>query len=305
MTFELEEATAGDGVTGLNVQIDFTAATDMPSDIATAIADAINSSLDLPLHEAFAVGDTVFVDVVGSAPAITVTTADVGATTLTNGVRGQKKNVIRVYFNEDDLAAEAAVTADPGTDPSVVDPMVYQLHLTRETARNTDDVVYNPISVAYDPATNIAELTFEDDLDQLIDPLTGMPVGVATFRLRVGNNEAIPSRPNTLNPADAASDFANALDLSDGFGEFDTGGVLVIQDGAHFEDGQQFVVTDEAGMSTVFEFEDTTVGGGITGDEQISFNSTTPTSAAAMATAIRNAINGAGGNQCHRAAGPD
>lgn len=291
VVFELEAAAAGDGVTALAVQIDFDPTGDSTGDVADAIATAINESVDLPLHLASVNGDTVFIDAVGGAPAITVTAATPAAVNQTDGIRYQRKNTIRLYFNDDDLALEATATSDPATDPSVVDPHVYQLHLTRDTARNTDDVVYNPVSVIYDPASDIAELIFEQDVDQLVDPLTGMAVGAATFRLRVGNDEAIPSVPNQITPGDAASDFANAMDLTDSFIEFDTGGVLSIRDGSHFADEQQFVLTDDTGASQVFEFEDAG-GGGITGDVPIGFDSATPTSANGMAIAIRDAING-------------
>ena len=78
-------------------------------------------------------------------------------------------------------------------DPAVVKPEYYQLIFTQETVRNTDDVVFTPTSIAYDPATDKARLTFAAPLNELTYPtwhsLAGQPVGHGTFRLRVGTNE--------------------------------------------------------------------------------------------------------------------
>jgi hypothetical protein len=91
------------------------------------------------------------------------------------GQLAQARNTIEVYFNDDDLDAVAAQDAS-----------FYRLIFTNATATNTDDVVYEPTSVVYDPSADKATLTFAADLDQLGS-------GVGTYRLRIGGGEALAS----------------------------------------------------------------------------------------------------------------
>jgi hypothetical protein len=298
VVFEFVDTNVDSLASGRNVPILFDPTVDSPASVAAALANAINSSTDFTLVsglqvQAIAAGDTV--EIIGSALDATITLSLTAPASLaiTDGDLTQRRDTIVVYFNDDDLNATFTQTGDSASDPSVVDPSVYQLYLTRETVRNTDDVLFNPVSISYDPARDLAILTFEDDLDQLIDPLTTMPIGEGTFRLRIGNNEATPSIPNTLTAADAGSSFDTAYDLSDAFGEFDTGAALVVSDGSHFVDGQQFTITDDSdpAISITFEFEDAAGMAGIAGNEAIAFDSGAPTSAAALAIAIRDAIN--------------
>ena len=126
------------------------------------------------------------------------------------GVLTQRRNVVEVFFNNDDLYNRAVKTGDlsPDPDPSVVRTEFYQLILTQTTVRNTDDLVFNPVSVAYDPTRDSATLTFADDLDKLINPATNQPIGQGVFRLRIGTNESRPSTPVELTPiATASTDF--------------------------------------------------------------------------------------------------
>lgn len=102
----------------------------------------------------------------------------------------QARNQIHVYFNDDDLSVFPVVTGELVTNPTVVDPAFYQLIFTNDSAANTDDVVYRPKVIQYDPATDIAVLQFDKDLDQLGS-------GAGTFRLRVGTDEAVPLPPVT------------------------------------------------------------------------------------------------------------
>jgi hypothetical protein len=60
---------------------------------------------------------------------------------------------------------------------------------TKDTARNTDDVAFSPVSVRYNPALDRAVLTFARPLHSLVDPSTSQPVGYGRSRLRVGTNE--------------------------------------------------------------------------------------------------------------------
>ncbi|MEQ8786611.1 MAG: choice-of-anchor L domain-containing protein [Pirellulaceae bacterium] len=112
----------------------------------------------------------------------------------TNGVLTQAKNQIIVYFNDDDLL-DGITSAE--------NPAFYQLILTRDTVRNTDNLVYNPTSVAYDPATDRAVLTFATDLDLLTDPLAGG--SDRTYRLRIGTDEVFPGAPNPPTQVDGSA----------------------------------------------------------------------------------------------------
>ncbi|MEX0585359.1 MAG: hypothetical protein WD176_01855, partial [Pirellulales bacterium] len=118
------------------------------------------------------------------------------------GALQQERNVIEVYFNNDDLIdGPGAGTAE--------DPSLYQLIFTNETATNADDVIYTPSSVDYDPATDLARLTFVADIDQLGS-------GQGTFRLRIGDTDLPPSSTAPLAPtllapsADPGSSYASA-----------------------------------------------------------------------------------------------
>lgn len=94
-----------------------------------------------------------------------------------NGALSQRRNVIEVYFNDDDL-----------TPASAQNPAFYRLIKTNESVSNTDDTVYLPTQVVYDANRDMATLTYGNDLSQL-------PGGLGTYRLRIGTNEALPPVP--------------------------------------------------------------------------------------------------------------
>lgn len=94
----------------------------------------------------------------------------------------QRRNEILVYFNDDELFVENDPATGQPTDRSAENPRFYQLLLTQETVRTTDDTLYSPDRVIYDPATNTARLIFAEDINQL----PGVPLGGGTFRLRIG-----------------------------------------------------------------------------------------------------------------------
>lgn len=151
----------------------------------------------------------------------------------------QAKDQIDVYFNDDDLNRASAENPD-----------FYQLILTGDTVRNTDDVVFYPTSVTYNAVQDRAILKFAGDLDAL----AGSPLKGATWRLRIGTDEAQPVAPAHLDPGvDAASTFTGALDLA---GSFDTGAVLVASPGSTIVDGQTITIRGVNGTTTVFEFDD-------------------------------------------------
>ena len=124
------------------------------------------------------------------------------------GVLTPRRDVIRVYFNNDDLYSTAVTTGDVTPNPTVVDPSFYQLILTNDTVEPGDDVVFAPIAIHYDPASDMAELTFFNPIDQLS----------GTYRLRVGSRDAVVSTTNpqtiaTQSPSDPAGNIGNAMPL--------------------------------------------------------------------------------------------
>ncbi len=190
-----------------------------------------------------------------------------------NGQLVQARNQIHVYFNDDDLNRATAEN-----------PNFYQLIATNDTVRNTDDVSFRPIHVAYDPAADRAVLTFEADLDNLLG------AGVAaTFRLRIGTDEALPLAPVAIDPGvDAGSSFTTAFDLR---ARFETGSVLVVRgDGTQLQDGQTITLASQQGSERVFEFEDTLQGpAGTQNNEPVPFSdASTPDE---IAQTLANAIN--------------
>ena len=121
---------------------------------------------------------------------------------LKQWVLRQSPDKIQVYFNNDDLYPTKVTTSHTTTNPAVVDPRFYQLIFTNDTVHNTDDVVYYPTTIAYDPASDMAELSFAGPLDTLGS-------GYGTYRLRVGIDEALPPTPawQLAEAASAVSDF--------------------------------------------------------------------------------------------------
>ncbi|GIW92550.1 MAG: hypothetical protein KatS3mg110_0591 [Pirellulaceae bacterium] len=193
-----------------------------------------------------------------------------------NGRLVQARNQIHVYFNDDDLDRASAEN-----------PNFYQLIATRDTATNTDDVVFRPVSVSYDPVADRAILTFASDLENLLGP------GVATtFRLRIGTDEMLPLAPVQFDPGvDAGSSFETAFDLRN---SFDTGPVLVVRDdGRSLRDGQTIRIASQAGVEKLFEFDDTISGppGVQAGNVAVPF--TDASTAEDIAQALANAINNA------------
>ncbi|MFV1966411.1 MAG: hypothetical protein ACC628_13390 [Pirellulaceae bacterium] len=113
----------------------------------------------------------------------------------------QARNQIRVYFNEDDLHPTRVVTGQLDVDPTVVDPDFYELTFTNDTVQNTDDILYRPKAIEYDPVADLATLFFDAPLEGLNGP--------GTFRLRIGTDEVLPLAPmvSTAAAASVGSDF--------------------------------------------------------------------------------------------------
>ncbi len=128
----------------------------------------------------------------------------------TGSTRSQLRNVIYVYFNGDDLNATEAVK-----------PIYYQLVYTRNTLNGGDDISFRPIGVNYDATLNRAALTFDRNLDALVDPTNpnAGPLPLSALRLRIGNdNSASNTNVTTMTPAsDPGSRFGTAMDLGGGW----------------------------------------------------------------------------------------
>ncbi|MEM6979149.1 MAG: hypothetical protein AAF539_05725, partial [Planctomycetota bacterium] len=138
-----------------------------------------------------------------------------------DGTLSQNRSEIVVYFNEDPLFVEDDADGNP-TLRSAENPRFYQLLLTRETVRTTDDVLYQPEEVFYDPATHTARLFFARDINALT---------IADAVLDQDNQLQRDALVNAVEQATTAGELALAEDALQTFddqfdGEFDvpTGG---------------------------------------------------------------------------------
>ena len=119
---------------------------------------------------------------------------------LADGSLVQNRNEIVVYFNEDPLFVENDASGNP-TLRSAENPRFYQLFLTQDTVRTTDDALYHPDQVVYDATTHTARLIFSGDINELgpdDDGNSGVPVEGGTFRLRIGT--AVDDRIDVILP---------------------------------------------------------------------------------------------------------
>ncbi len=132
----------------------------------------------------------------------------------------QARNQIVVYFNDDDLFVENTGAGVP-TQRSAENPNFYKLYLTQDTVTNTDDDVFTPTTVDYDPDTDRAVLTFASNLDILGGP--------GTYRLRIGTDEELPPvpMPVDLGGLEPGSSFDGAKDISADFDTFAASSILV------------------------------------------------------------------------------
>ena len=87
------------------------------------------------------------------------------------GMLTQHRNQVHVYFNEDDLAPDAAENR-----------ALYQLIFSANTLNNVDDLVHIPDVVEYSSEMDMAVLTFAQPLDELD--------GGGVYRLRIGDTVA-------------------------------------------------------------------------------------------------------------------
>ncbi|MCC9657531.1 tandem-95 repeat protein [Rhodopirellula halodulae] len=147
---------------------------------------------------------------------------------LNGNTRVQARDEVHVYFNDDPLSNLNAgiVRSTDAVQLPVVNPDYYKLIFTNDTVENTDDPVYVPTLVEYDPALNRATLTFDSDLSELPDVVSGTDVlqgpqsnsGSGTFRLRIGRGDAIPAAPSEITASELPDTFSNAQSLGTTFG---------------------------------------------------------------------------------------
>ena len=151
---------------------------------------------------------------------------------------------VDVYFNS---AMKTGLAADPGV---VTNPKYYQLIATQETGDPTDDLVFQPTSVVYDPVLKKATLKFASNLDQLVTggTLVGENDAAAkatgAFRLRIGSTfqsveydaAQLNNNNNTQTVAVGTADIADtfvgavAVDLNTGFTAGTLGRSVVLTD---------------------------------------------------------------------------
>lgn len=121
-----------------------------------------------------------------------------------DGSLHQNRDEIVVYFNEDPLFVENDESGNP-TERSAENPRFYQLLLTQETVRTTDDLLFQPDRVVYDQATHTARLFFAGDINNL----PGVSEGGGTWRLRIGT--AVDSRVDLILPPTQVAVTASAV----------------------------------------------------------------------------------------------
>ena len=160
-----------------------------------------------------------------------------------NGQWVHHRNRIDIYFNDDDLIDVSSIATVNGltmaqikaqrvpfflqnTDVvtfvtgasgqrSAIDPNFYQLFHSANTLDNADDTRVLPNAVQYFPDSDRVVLTFNRNLDQLVNPNNNNALPPAELRLRVGTNEAKPLPPISMTPAaDPADTFSGALNLA-------------------------------------------------------------------------------------------
>jgi GEVED domain/Dockerin type I domain/Bacterial pre-peptidase C-terminal domain len=124
-----------------------------------------------------------------------------------NGTIRQLLNEVHVYFNDDDLDIASATNVN-----------FYQLRYTKSTATGNDDIIFKPSKVEYSAELDRAILTFNRNLNELVDPVTGNALPISFMRLRIGTNEERLQAPTVLTPvADPGNEFASALNIAPQF----------------------------------------------------------------------------------------
>ncbi|TWT49075.1 hypothetical protein Pla22_42670 [Rubripirellula amarantea] len=165
-----------------DVQVIFTAAGTAGNATAAFDEDARTLTVTYPVGTSFA----------GIASAIS--NIDDFEATVTGG------SASAVFVAPTDPNVRFEITGTPSLR-SAENPRFYQLLLTQDTVRTTDDALYFPDKVVYDPATFTARLFFADDLNELgtdADGFAGVSAAGGTFRLRIGT--AVDERVDLILP---------------------------------------------------------------------------------------------------------
>ncbi|EMI54063.1 peptidase domain protein [Rhodopirellula sallentina SM41] len=157
-----------------------------------------------------------------------------------DGSLTQNRDEIVVYFNEDPLFVEDDAAGNP-TERSAENPRFYQLLLTQDSVRTTDDEFYLPDEVIYSEETHTARLIFETDINNL----PGVPASGGTFRLRIGT--AVDSKVDLIVPPSEFVTAPTATVSLDNDASFE----FVSRQVGEGASGQQvrFVDTGSAGLS--------------------------------------------------------
>ena len=112
--------------------------------------------------------------------------------TAGGALQSQSTNEVDVYFN----------TQDPLDPNSAINKTFYELIRTSGPAPS-QNILFNPTSVSYSSSTGLAVLTFDPSVLSV----------AATYRLRIGNNDALTAAPITISSSGAGSSFSTSQDL--------------------------------------------------------------------------------------------
>lgn len=129
-----------------------------------------------------------------------------------DGSLSQAADTIDVYFNKPIQPLPQTINQ--------LDPHLFQLVATQNTADPSDDLVFTPTTVSFNLATNMAQLTFASPISSL---------GTGSFRLRIGDNQAVATGSNAtpvtvpLTVGSAGSTFGDTNTLTQDPGPYQVG----------------------------------------------------------------------------------
>ncbi|HWB07900.1 MAG TPA: choice-of-anchor L domain-containing protein [Pirellulales bacterium] len=113
---------------------------------------------------------------VAAGPQVTAVVPEPIVYNSTTGQLQQNTSEIDVYFSKPIQTLAQSVNQ--------LDPRLFQLIVTNDTASTVNQGSYNPTSVSFDPSTNKATLLFQAPLDALAG-------GSGALRLRIGDNQQV------------------------------------------------------------------------------------------------------------------
>ncbi len=158
-----------------NIAININKTTATVSDVATAIASAINAAtLSSPDVVATASGSSLTVEGGAFDARVKLTLRDTTAVSQREGTLVQRRDLVNVFFDQNTLDGALAQ-----------DVKFYRLIDTKGTLVTTDDEIQIPSSIVYDSANHTATLRFASNL------------ATATYKLNVGDSEESNDRRST------------------------------------------------------------------------------------------------------------